>query len=221
VFAGHLVAPDVRADLAFTIGRLGAAGVASIAGRPVLDALEAVLRPVDGGGTHTFFSYRVAETLLAHDGLLDRFDGEVRDRVLEACDSTAFVERLDRGELPRNYAAVLLRCEVARQRLGLDVDVELLGRLTAGARALLEGNASGFLDDSHTGIGRYDIYAGDVYLFTEPLADRLEPAWSRGAAAALDLVERIGTTDGSSFTWGRSIGALSTCLTIELVILLT
>jgi hypothetical protein len=216
VFAGHLVAPDVRADLAFTVGRLGAAGVSSIAGRPLLDALETILRPVDGAGTHTFFSYRVAETLLAHDGLLDRFDGEARERVLEACDSTAFVGRLERGELPRNYAAVLLRCEVARQRLGLEVDGDLLDRLTAGARALLEGNPGGFLDDSHSGIGRYDIYAGDVYLFTEPFADRLEPAWSHGAAAALDLVARIGTTDGSSFTWGRSIGALSTCLTIEL-----
>lgn len=216
MFAGHLVAPDVRADLAFTIGRLGAAGVSSIAGLPLLDALETVLRPIDGAGTHTFFSYRVAETLLAHDGLLDRFDGEARARVVEACDSTSFVDRLDRGELPRNYAAVLLRCEVARRHLGLDVDGDLLERLTARARALLEGNAGGFLDDSHTGIGRYDIYAGDVYLFTEAFAERLEPAWSRGAAAALDLVERIGTTDGSSFTWGRSIGALSTCLTIEL-----
>lgn len=216
MFAGHLVAPDVRADLAFTIGRLGAAGVSSIAGLPLLDALETVLRPIDGAGTHTFFSYRVAETLLAHDGLLDRFDGSARGHVLEACDSTSFVDRLERGELPRNYAAVLLRCEVARQRLGLDVDGALLERLTARARALLEGNAGGFLDDSHTGIGRYDIYAGDVYLFTEPFAERLEPAWSRGAGAALDLVERIGTTDGSSFTWGRSIGALSTCLTIEL-----
>jgi hypothetical protein len=206
----------VRADLAFTIGRLGAAGVSSIAGRPLLDALETVLRPIDGAGTHTFFSYRVAETLLAHDGLLDRFENGARDRVLEACDSTAFVERLERGELPRNYAAVLLRCEVARQRLGLEVDADLLDRLTAGARALLEGNPGGFLDDSHTGIGRYDIYAGDVYLFSEPFADRLGSSWSRGAAAALDLVARIAATDGSSFTWGRSIGALSTCLTIEL-----
>lgn len=216
VFGGHLVAPDVRADLVFTIGLLGAAGVGSVAGRPITDALEVVLGPIDGARTHTFFSYRIAETLLRFDGLLDRLDADTRARVVEATDSSAFLERLDAGQLPRNYSAVLLRCEVARQRLGLPVDDAVLADLTARTVALLDANPGGYLDDSHGGAGRYDIYSGDIYLFTEPFADRLGEVWRRGARAALDLVERVGATNGAAFVWGRSSGALATCLTIEL-----
>jgi glycosyltransferase involved in cell wall biosynthesis len=124
--------------------------------------------------------------------------------------------------LPRNYGAVLLRCEVARQRLGpalgidIDVDADVVTELVARTRALLDGNAGGFLDDSHAGIARYDIYSGDIYLFTEPVADLLPGVWERGARSALDLVERIETTNGAAFPWGRSSGALAACLTVEL-----
>jgi hypothetical protein len=214
VFGGHRVGPDVRADLAFTIGLLGAAGVGSVAGRPVEDALEAVLRPVDGAATNTFFSYRVAETLLRFPAVLDR----LRDssEVLEACDSTASLPAMRSGQLPRNYGAVLLRCEAARERLGLPVDPAVLDELVERTNTMLGSNPGGFLDDSHTAIGRYDIYSADVYLFTEPVADRLGAVWADGARAALDLVARVGATNGAGITWGRSIGALATCLTIEL-----
>lgn len=216
IFAGHPVAPDVRADLAFTLGLLGACGVERVAGVDVIDALETVLRPIDGAGTHSFFSYRIAETLLRSRPLLERFDDDTRSRLEEACDSTSFVPRLREGKLPRNYASVLLRCEVARQRLGLDVDPALIDELTAGTLALLDANPGGYLDDSQSGIGRYDIYSGDIYLFTEPLRDRFPEVWNRGARTALDLVERVGATNGAAFSWGRSSGALATCLTIEL-----
>ena len=214
VFGGHRVGPDVRADLAFTIGLLGAAGVGSVAGRPVEDALEAVLQPVDGAATNTFFSYRVAETLLRFPTLLDR----LRDssEVLEACDSTSALPAMRDGSLPRNYGAVLLRCEAARSRLGLDVDPAVVDELVERTVAMLAANPGGYLDDSHTGIGRYDIYSADVYLFTEPVASRLGDVWSHGARVALDLVARVGATNGAGITWGRSIGALATCLTIEL-----
>lgn len=216
MFAGHLVAPDVRADLLFTVGLLGEAGVTAVAGRPLDDALAAVLAPIDGARTHTFFSYRVAETLLRRPALLERLDDDARRRTLEACDSTAWVARLEAGQLPRNYAAVLLRCEAARQRLGLDVDERLLDDLTARTLAMLSANPGGYLDDSHGGAGRYDIYSGDIYLFTEPVADRLGAVWADGARAALDLVDRVGATNGAAFTWGRSTGALAACLTVEL-----
>lgn len=216
VFAGHPVAPDVRADLAFTVGLLGSYGIGSIAGRPVLDALEAILAPIDGSGTTTFFSYRIAETLLRHPRLLERFDESTRRQVLEACDSTSVLPALDAGRLPRNYAAVLLRCEWSRQRLGLDVDPAVVAGLTERTITLLSRNAGGYLDDSQTGIGRYDIYSGDVYLFTEPMAAALGDRWTHGARSALDLVERVFASNGAAFTWGRSTGALASCLTIEL-----
>ncbi|MDQ3108086.1 MAG: hypothetical protein M3Q68_09825, partial [Actinomycetota bacterium] len=221
IFAGHLVAPDVRADLAFTLGLLGAYGIERAGGLPIDDALEVVLAPTDGAGTHTFFSYRVAETLLRNPALVERFDESTRRRLFDACDSTSFLPRLTAGELPRNYAAVLLRCEAARARLDQAVDPDVLDDLTTRTVALLDANPGGYLDDSQSRIGRYDIYSGDIYLFTEPVADRLGAVWRGGARSALDLVDRIAATNGAAFSWGRSSGALATCLTIELAGLAT
>ncbi|HKJ25763.1 MAG TPA: hypothetical protein VKB65_13135, partial [Myxococcota bacterium] len=65
VFAGHPVGPDVRADLAFTLGHLHGSGLGALDGSPAPEAIARVLRPIDGPATHTFFSYRVAETLAA------------------------------------------------------------------------------------------------------------------------------------------------------------
>ena len=41
-------------------------------------------------------------------------------------------------------------------------------------------------------------------------------AMVQGGDMDLDLVARVASTDGSAVTWGRSTGALSNCLTIEL-----
>lgn len=212
VFAGHAVGPDVRADIAFTLGHLARNGVTEIAGTPVLDAAGIVLRDIDAARTHTFASYRVAETM-ARMPAIDDGSGNLRD----ACDSTAAIARLDAGELPRNYAAVLARCETARAALGfVAADDPTLAALVERTRTMLTENASGYVDDSAAGIGRYDIYTPDVYLFTEPLADRLGDAWTRGAASAADLVARVAATNGAAITWGRSTGALALCLTVEL-----
>jgi glycosyltransferase involved in cell wall biosynthesis len=216
VFAGHEVNPDVRADLAFTLGHLGRCGVHEIAGGPLDDALEIVLRDVDGRRTHTFFSYRIAETLTRRRHLLDRFDAATTEQLFLACDSTSYLPAMAEGRLPKNYAAVLLRCEVGRERLGLAADAAAVDDLTRRTIAMLDSNPGGYLDDSQSGIGRFDIYSGDIYLFTEPFAERLGGVWERGARAALDLVERVGATNGAAFPWGRSSGALAACLTIEL-----
>src|SRR5262249_11873924 len=62
-FAGYPVGPDVRAALAYTLGLLDACGHGQVAGVPASESIPRVLKPIDGAGTHTFFSYRVAETL--------------------------------------------------------------------------------------------------------------------------------------------------------------
>ena len=62
-FAGHRVDPDVRADLLYTLHHLAAGGVTTIAARPIDDAIATLLTRVNGRDTHTFFSYRIAETL--------------------------------------------------------------------------------------------------------------------------------------------------------------
>ncbi len=224
VFAGFPVGADVRADLGFTIGLVHAAGVNEIAGSAVDDALAGVLFPIDGARTHTFFSYRVAETIgrfgpFANNSLLDRADSAQRVNLAEACDSTSWIALLDQG-LPANYATVLTRCEIARQRLGLAVDESVLAELLARSSRLIGANDAGFIDDSEDGSGaRYDIYSADVYLFTEPFADAIEPQWSRGVRNVSALVAAVAARDGSAMTWGRSLGALGLCHTIELAAL--
>ncbi|MFN8038671.1 MAG: hypothetical protein U0Q07_05605 [Acidimicrobiales bacterium] len=220
-FAGHRVEPDVDADLVFTLGHLADAGVTEVAGFGLDEAIATVLRRIDGPGTHTFFSYRVAETLrrfgrFDDNALLDGWSDEQRANVATACDSSEWIELLDTGILPRNYAAVLSRCELARLDLGLLDDGQVLDDLVERLRALLATNPRHFLDDSNGHVGRYDIYTADVWLFTEPLADRLGPLWAEGMAAALRLVDTVCAPDGSAITWGRSTGALSLALTIEL-----
>lgn len=219
-FAGHKVEPDVAADLVFTLGWLADAGVDQIAGSSIDDAVATVLAAIDGPATHTFFSYRVAETLArwgpwSDNRLLDGWSAEARANLAEACDSTSWIALLDQG-LPRNYAAVLARCEVARAALGLHVDGAVLDDLVDRARAVLGANPRAFLDDSTHHTGRYDIYSADVWLFTEPLADRLGEVWPAGVAAALGLVERVGSPDGTAVAWGRSTGVLGGALTVEL-----
>lgn len=218
--AGHPVEPDVAADVAFTLAHLHDAGVTEVAGSPVPDAIEQVLAQVDGSRTHTFFSYRVAETLARFGSFDDNqilagWSPRARADIAAATDSREWIQLLDAG-LPRNYAAVLARCEVARERLGLEVDPEVTADLLGRTASMLATDPLGYLDDSTHGVGRTDIYTVDVWLFTEPLADRLGDIWTRGLATAVELVSRTGTPGGCAISWGRSSGALATALTIEL-----
>ncbi len=220
-YGGHVVAADVRADLIYTLGHLRGAGVGNIAGRRIDEILVDHLERVDGASTHTFFSYRVAETLAAvggfdHNPLLLGLNSAQRDEVRRACESNDWIALLDDGKLPRNYAAVLARCEAARERLGLDVDPDVLTSLLQRLQSFLGSNPGRYLDDSHDRSGRYDIYTADVWLFCEPLADRLDGLWEEGIDTALRLVEAVGGRDGTAVPWGRSTGVLSVALTIEL-----
>jgi glycosyltransferase involved in cell wall biosynthesis len=221
VFAGHPVGPDVRADLAFTLGFLHGCGVDRVADLAIPEAIARTLRPIDGPATHTFYAYRVAETLgtfgpFAGNPILHGWSEAERQNLALACDSSDWAKVYDQGLLPRNYAAVLARCEEARARLGLATDDTLHARMLEATRDLLDAHPRGFLDDSRARSGRFDIYGADVYLFTEPLSEALGETWRRGAHAALDWVERVVDRRGHAVTWGRSSGALAACLTVEL-----
>lgn len=215
---GHEVGADVRADLLFTLGLLHEAGRKEVDGIDVADAISSLLAGVHGRRTHTFYSYRVAETVArygrfdAANPVLAPLDDAQREQVAVAVDSTEWLELLDAGILPRNYAAVLARCEHARHRLGLLHDTTVLDELLGRVTAMLGGH----LDDSNARIGRYDIYTVDIHLFCEPLAAQLGEPWRAGALAALGLVDRVATRDGAAVPWGRSTGVLATCHTIEL-----
>ena len=66
-FCGHRRAGFSEApDLIYLLGHLHTLGVPRIGGVPVGEAIVKLLRGVDGPATDTFYSYRVAETLLDH-----------------------------------------------------------------------------------------------------------------------------------------------------------
>lgn len=226
-FGGYPAGQDVRADLVYTLGHLDACGAGRVCDTDAGEAIARVLAPIDGGATHTFASYRVAETLARggpFDGnpLLRELAPAQRQAIALACDSTAWCALLEQGKLPANYAAVLLRCEVARRRLGLEVATDTFATLLERTERLVTRSAQGWHDDSPLGAGRYDIYTADLYLFLEPLlavpdvAARLAAPWRRGVDSVLDLVASCGARNGAAFPWGRSTGALALCLTAEL-----
>jgi hypothetical protein len=221
VYGGHRVDADTHADLAYTLSLVHASGIDRIGDVPVVEAVRTALAGVDVT-TNPFSSYRVAETLLRFgpfddtNPLVAGEGASGRERLAAACDATSWVPLLD-ATLPRNYAVVLARCEHARRRLGIDVDDELFAALVERARALFhDGGPPGFIDDSHDGEGRFDIYSADAHLFAEPLADHLGDRWRAGLRNVLRLVEHVAARNGAAITWGRSTGALSVCMTIEL-----
>ena len=217
--AGHRVDADAHADLVFTLGLLLDAGVTQVGDLDVETVLRARLAATDAARTHTFFSYRIAETA-ARLGGLDALDPATRDVVVAAADSTEWIPLLDQGVLPRNYAVVLTRCELARSALGLDVDPTVVDSLLARVAALFAEHPDGWLDDSHTGRGQVDMYTVDAYLFAEPFADHLGEVWDRGLASAARLVAAVAAPNGAALPWGRSIGALAVCHSAELSALL-
>ena len=164
---------------------------------------------VDGSSTHTFFSYRIAETLgragpFAGNRLVADLDDDQRAELVTAVDSSDWLELLDAGALPRNYAAVLARCEQGRVDLGLVDDTGRLDSLTARVAEVLGENPRRALDDSHDRVGRYDIYTADVWLFCEPLAPRLGPVWADG----LRQGPRPGRHRRRPRRLGRGVGAI-------------
>jgi hypothetical protein len=213
--AGHRVDADAHADLVFTLGLLHEAGVAEVGGQAVLPTIHRRLAETNAARTHTFFSYRIAETARRVGGL-DALDAATRATVVEAADSTSWIPLLDQEVLPRNYAVVLARCEAARAALGLDADPAVLDGLLDRVQSLLGEHPEGWLDDSHQGRGQVDMYTVDAYLFAEPFAERLGDVWQRGIRSAARLVEAVAGPRGGALPWGRSIGALAVCHTAEM-----
>jgi len=218
VFGGYPVGADARADLAFTLGLLHDQGIESIAGVDCASTALEIVRRLDGPSTHSFYSYRAAETLLRLGGLDDNprlahWTGEDVANVEAAIDSTSMLSMLDEGSLPNNFAVVLTRCEIARRALGRLPEVNRLDELLEKLRDLFGGLPYGWWDDF--GGANYDMYTPDVYLFAEPFADELGDAWARGLTAVLDDLVDV-ATPGGAISWGRSTGALGVVMNVEL-----
>lgn len=222
-FAGHRINADYAIDLAYTLKFLHRAGYARVGKFAIAEVIRAVLRQIDGEKTETFYSYRTAETLLAFGGwednpLLEGFDAAGRENIARAVDSTHIYSQWDKplGGRPNNYWGVLARCEHARERLGLLADRRIYEEALGHCRSLLTRNPVGFFDDSGSLSGRYDIYSTDMHLFLEPLWEQFDQkVLMHNLRQHVRLLETIALRNGAMVAWGRSVGALSVCMTAE------
>ena len=220
IFGGHVVGPDARADLAFTMGLLFEAGVTEVDGVAIEPVIVDILTSLDGPGTHSFYSYRAAETVERLGGWYENprlagLTGDQRAELEQAMDSSSFVELIEKDQLPNNYKIVISRCEEARRRLGLPVDANVADDLLERSRKALAQADSGWIDDSNDGRGQFDIYTADMFLFAEPMADDLGDVWTDGFRRVVADVAHL-AMPGGAVVWGRSVGALGIAMTIEL-----
>lgn len=222
--AGYPIKSDTICDYLYVLGLLRQLGVERVGGEPVESIMRRWLPRIDGASTITFYSYRLAETLLlfgpmAENSLLAELPQPVVAELARAVDSSEILESLGHkeGGRPNNYWGVLARCEEARRRLGLLEDPGVLDRAVAETERILLANPYGYFDDSADRRGRFDSYSADLLLFVEPLWDRFEgEALRERLRRHVALFESIAMENGASVVWGRSTGALSLCLNMEM-----
>ncbi|HYE07224.1 MAG TPA: hypothetical protein VEL07_17045 [Planctomycetota bacterium] len=225
-FAGHRIGPAETAEALTLLAGLRGRGIDRIAGYAADEALRVVLGRVDGAETRMFSSYRIAEVLLtagafAGNPLLAELGDAQRDAVRRAVDPKMF-DAVKRTIIPKanNYWLVLARCEYARERLGLAEDPSILALALERSRQELFRATSGFFDDSRPRYGRFDLYSYDVQLFAEPFRHLLGVAETdRTMLAHVRLLESLALENGAAVAWGRSVGANSVLVTLELAAL--
>ncbi len=223
-FAGHRINGDHSIDIGYVFKHLYQLGVREVGEWSIVNALPLILRQIDGLGTRTFYSYRTAEILLAFgrfegNPLLEGFSDAEKTNLVDATDSTVIynpaVQSLN--GVSNNYWGVLARCEDNRRKLGLPIDPTLLERCLNHCRGILFANPLGFFDDSSEMSGRYDIYSADVHLFLEPLWEHFDQTRLKANLLAhTKLLETIALENGAMVAWGRSTGALSVCIAMEM-----
>ncbi|MFW6286433.1 MAG: hypothetical protein ACOC29_00690 [Candidatus Sumerlaeota bacterium] len=223
--AGYRIGPNERADMAFDLAHLYRLGAKHVAGEDITTAIPRLLKGIDGPATSTFYSYRTAETLLAFGSfednpLLRDFTEAERKNIRQACDSTDIFDPETRTiRMPNNYWAVLARCEYARKRLGILEDESILQIALAKVQEILSANPYGFFDDHGAMEGQFDIYSFDIILFLQPLWHLLDAdTIQRCKKAHTALFEKIALANGASVAWGRSVGALSVCMSLEMAV---
>jgi len=223
-FAGIAIDDTAHMDVLHLLGLLRNLGVTELNGRPTEELQVDILRRVKGEEITTFYSFRLAETLLGRgpwegNPLLEPLTDVQRAEIYKAVDSTAMFQPDGGGSIPgypNNYWGVLGRCEKARQNLGILEDDTILSTCLEKLDTLLFTNPLGFLDDAQDAIGRYDIYSFDIHLFIEPLFEHL-PAdkLTNNLNQHTQIMERLIRENGASVCWGRSTGSLSVLMAME------
>ncbi|MCJ8331307.1 MAG: hypothetical protein HRT89_02785 [Lentisphaeria bacterium] len=223
-FNAYPIGSAERADLAYDLALLKKLGTTSIAGWDISEAISKVIKGIDGETTTTFYSYRTAEALLPFgkaegNEILKGFTDEQRQNIYSACDSTSIydAETNELSGYSNNYYAVLARCEEGRRNLGILEDESIFNTCIEKVNAVFEKSVYGFFDDSPTLMGRYDIYSADTFLFLEPMWQYLDKDLvNKSLKQHADLLKKSILPNGAMIAWGRSTGALSVCIAIEL-----
>jgi hypothetical protein len=223
-FVGQRISSDFAVDFVYTLKYLHEASLTHLGDTPIPEIIRPLLLQVDGPATGTFYSYRIAETILAFGSfnpdnpLLAGLTQAQRDNLAAAVDSTHVFDpkSCELIGLPNNYWAVLARCELDRQKLGLLKDDAILQRCIEKIRSLLAANPVGFFDDSVDLTDRFDLYSWDTHLFLEPMWRLLDRSiLDRNLRRHAEAMQQITLENGAVVAWGRSIGALSVMMTIE------
>lgn len=222
--AGYRTAAFDTVDLLYLLLHLNKVGIHEVCGVQTREIMPRLLRKINGAKTETFYSYRTAEVILHLGGFqaLEGFSEADLENLRQAVDTTHIFKPDTRTITvgARNYWFVLARAEYLRQKLGVLPDATILNTCIAQTREMLSENPTGFFDDSSEGQGRYDSYSADIYLFLEPLREFFDAELiRRNLRSHVKMLEAIALENGASVAWGRSIGALSLCLTMELAAL--
>jgi hypothetical protein len=221
--AGHPFGPDSRSHLICLLGCLHELRFRAVGGLEITPLLVRLLADVDGEHTETFYSYRIAETLLRFgpfqgNPLLQSLADPQRREIALACDTTHIHAGPGRLHIAaNNYWGVLARAEYARQRLGLLESEAILNESAQQVRGLLAANPLGFWDDAPARLGRYDLYSLDTILFTEPCAELIgRELWRHSLRQHVEAFSQLALENGALIAWGRSIGLHSLCGNLEL-----
>jgi hypothetical protein len=224
-FAGTNPNPMDAASLAFVAAQLHELGVRKIGTRTTAEIVSAAVADMDGKRAEHFYSFFSAESVLAfgkfdeNNEIVRGWTEAQRQNAVEAFDTSRLYEPATDtlGHYPNNFWAVLARAESARERLGLLTDRRIFDRALRAVREMLSRNPLGFFDDSRTFAGRFDIYSPDVLLFLEPIWPMLDAAiLQRMQLTHVRMFESIALENGASVAWGRSTGALSLNMTMEM-----
>ncbi len=213
IHAGHNVGDDTAGDLVYVLGLLLECGVERVADVDLRSHVVELLAGLDPSAVEAFAAYRVAETVQRIGGI-ETLPARLHQQILDAADSPRTIAMLrDGAPIPPNFAVVGARClrgsARLRGRAGADDDA-----FVERARSMF-GGARGWIDDGMGPWVHYDIYTPDLYLFAEPLRDRIGEAWEAGLARVLADLDDL-AQPGGAVVWGRSIGALGLAMTIEL-----
>lgn len=216
IFGGHLVRSDTLADLLHVIALLLDTGIERIADVDLRDRAHELLLELDPDDVEGFYSYRVADSVGLLGGL-PALGSAAQHNAIAASRSPRLIHDIIQGKWSRspNFTVVAARCLYALERLGLPEEGVHEQHVWERVFEIFYNASSGWINDGRPGYLQFDIYTPEMYLLAEPFHERLQPHWQAGLRRVLVDLEKL-CQPGGAVTWGRSVGALASAMSLEL-----